>query len=198
MRQMLAVVGAAGLLAVAGCGSDGGPPVTAPSPVLSSTVSSSSVSAPPTPVMPAYTPGAPDRSVPVARSTPKALSVAAAGTKYLAITRPYNVALERFEQAANENMSLTTLRNRAKAVAAANLAEYTALRSTIWPARVAAQMRALAKADATARPHWLRAAASDSKSEMAAHIARATGVKAPSAQIRQLLGLPKYDEKDYS
>jgi hypothetical protein len=128
------------------------------------------------------------------------LTVAAAGAKYLQITRPYNVALERFEKAANENMSLSTLRNRAKAVAAANLAEYTALRLTVWPARVSTQMRALAKADAAARPHWLKVAASDSKSEMADHLklAMAAGGKAPSAQIRQLLGLPKYDEKDYS
>ncbi|WP_350280337.1 hypothetical protein [Kribbella sp. HUAS MG21] len=193
MRQMLAVVGVAGLLAVAGCGSDAGPPVTAPSPASSNTVSAT-----PTPEMPAYTPGTPDRSVPVARSTPKALSVTGAGTKYLAITRPYNVALERFEQAANENMSLPTLQNRAKAVAAANLAEYTALRSTVWPARVSTQMRALAKADAAARPHWLRAAASNSKSEMATHVQQATSIKSPSAQIRQLLNLPKYDENDYS
>lgn len=193
MRQLLAVVGVAVLLAVAGCGSDAAPPVTAPSPT-----SSTAASATPTPDMPGYTPSTPDRTVPVVRSTPKALSVTAAGTKYLAITRPYNVALERFEQAANENMSLTTLQNRAKAVAAANLAEYTALRSTVWPARVATQMRALAKADAAARPHWLRAAASDNKTEMAAHVQRATSGKSPSAQIRQLLGLPKYDEKDYS
>jgi hypothetical protein len=95
------------------------------------------------------------------------LSLSAAGTKYLQITRPYNVALERFEKAANENMSLTTLQARAKAVAAANLAEYGALRSTVWPAKVSTQIRALAKADAAARPHWLLAAAADSKSEMA-------------------------------
>ncbi|NIK55858.1 hypothetical protein [Kribbella shirazensis] len=196
MRQMLAVVGIAGLLAVAGCGSAAGPPVTAPSPA-----SSSRASATPTPETSGYRPQAtPARSVPVARTAPAALSVAAAGAKYLQITRPYNVALERFEQAANENMSLTTLQNRAKAVAAANLAEYGALRSTAWPARVSTQMRALAKADAAARPHWLRAAASDSKSELADHVklASAAGGKAPSAQIRQLLGLPKYDEKDYS
>lgn len=194
MRQTLAVVGVAGLLAVAGCGSDAGPPVTAPSPA-----SSSAASATPTPEMPGYTPGTPDRSVPVARSTPKALSVTAAGAKYLAITRPYNEALERFEQAANENMSLTTLQNRAKAVAAANLTEYTALRSTVWPAKVSTQMRALAKANAAARPHWLEAATADSKSLMARHVQLATNAgNAPTAQIRQLLGLPKYDEKDYS
>lgn len=128
------------------------------------------------------------------------LSLSAAGTKYLQITRPYNVALERFEKAANENMSLTTLQARAKAVAAANLAESGALRSVVWPAKVSTQMRALANADTAARPHWLLAAAAASKSEMADHVERATtaGGKAPSTQIRQLLALPKYDEKDYS
>ncbi|MET9275270.1 hypothetical protein [Kribbella sp. NPDC003557] len=169
--------------------------MTAPSPALADAPSV-------TPSEPAgaYAPPSPAQSVPVSRSSPAALTVAAAGAKYLRITRPYNVALERFEKAANENMSLSTLQNRAKAVAAANLAEYTALRSTVWPARVSTQMRALAKADAAARPHWLKVAASDSKSEMADHLklATAAGGKAPSAQIRQLLGLPKYDEKDYS
>lgn len=194
MRQMLAVVGVLGLVCVAGCGADEGPAVTAPSPASSS--------APPvTPSEPAgaYAPPSPVRSVPVVRATP-ALTLAAAGQKYLAITRPYNVALESFEKAANENMSLSTLQNRAKAVAATNLAEYTALRSTVWPAKVSTQMRALAKADAASRPHWLQVAASDSKSEMADHLelAMTAGSKAPSAQVRQLLGLPKYDEKDYS
>lgn len=195
MRQMLAVVGVLVLTSVAGCGADGGSAVTAPSPALPSGPSV-------TPSVPdgAYAPPTPARSVPVVRSSPVGMTIAAAGAKYLQITRPYNVALERFEKAANDNKSLTTLQNRAKAVAAANLAEYTALRSTVWPARVSTQMRALAKADAAARPHWLEVAASDSKSEMADHLelAVAAGGKAPSAQIRQLLGLPKYDEKDYS
>ncbi len=128
------------------------------------------------------------------------LSLTAAGTKYLQITRPYNVALERFEKAANENMSLTTLQARAKAVAAANLAESGALRSVVWPATVSTQMRALAKADAAARPHWLLAATAGTKSELADHVQRATaaGAKSPSPQIRQLLSLPKYNENDYS
>ncbi|WP_410786448.1 hypothetical protein [Kribbella sp. C-35] len=194
MRQMLAVVGVLGVACVAGCGADG-PVATAPSPA-SSSAPSVTASEP----AGAYAPPSPARSAPVVRTTPTMLSLSAAGTKYLQITRPYNVALERFEKAANENMSLTTLQARAKAVAAANLAEYGALRSIVWPAKVSTQMRALAKADAAARPHWLRVAASDSKSEMADHLelATAAGSKAPSAQIRQLLGLPKYDEKDYS
>jgi hypothetical protein len=74
------------------------------------------------------------------------------------------------------------------------------LNSVAWPTKVAAQIRALAKADAAARPHWLRVAAADSKSEMADHVklASAAGGKAPSTQIRHLLNLPKYNENDYS
>ncbi|HET6989575.1 MAG TPA: hypothetical protein VFI00_23310 [Kribbella sp.] len=134
------------------------------------------------------------------RTTPAALSLAAAGKKYLAITRPYNVALERFEKAANDGASVSTLRARAKTVAAANLTESRALLSIAWPTKVSAQIRALAKADAAARPHWLRVATADTKSDIAHHVklASAAGGKAPSTQIRQLLGLPKYDEKDYS
>ncbi len=195
MRQMLAVVGVLGLACVAGCGADGGPVATAPSPALSSAPSV-------TPSEPAgaYAPPSAARTVPVARTTPPMLSLSAAGVKYLQITRPYNVALERFEKAANENMSLTTLQARAKAVAAANLAEYSALRSVVWPAKVSTQMRALAKADAAARPQWLLAAAAGTKSELADHVEQATaaGAKSPSPQIRQLLGLPKYNENDYS
>jgi hypothetical protein len=136
----------------------------------------------------------------VVPAAPVTLSLAAAGAKYLQLTRPYNVALERFEKAANGNMSLTTLQERAKAVAAANLAESKALTSVTWPSRISVQIQALATADAAARPHWLRVAAAGSKSEMSREVdlASAAGDKAPSAKIRQLLGLPKYDQKDYS
>ncbi|TDW17729.1 hypothetical protein [Kribbella kalugense] len=193
MRQMLVVVGVVGLICVAGCGADNGPAVTAPSPASSSLAS----------VVPPASGGEyprPTPSAPVLPAAPTALSIAAAGAKYLQLTRPYNVALERFEKAANGNMSLTTLQARAKAVAAANLAESKALASVTWPSRVSVQIRALAKADATARPHWLLVAAAGSKSEMSRQVDLATtaGDKAPSAKIRQLLSLPKYDEKDYS
>ncbi|HWD77532.1 MAG TPA: hypothetical protein VG497_01575 [Kribbella sp.] len=198
MRQWLAVVGVVGSLFVAGCGADEGPATTAPSPASSSSTPATSA-----PAESGYQPPTPDRSVPVVRSTPTrlaGLTVAAAGAKYLQITRPYNVALESFEKAANDNMSVTTLQNRAKVVAAANLAESRALLQVTWPSSVSKQIRALANADAAARPHWLKIATADTKSEMADHLKEATaaGNKAPSAQIRQLLHLPKYTEKDYS
>ncbi|GAA1147770.1 hypothetical protein GCM10009630_52840 [Kribbella jejuensis] len=175
---------------VAGCGADEGPATTAPSPA-----SSSSTPATAAPDESGYKPP----TTPLVQ-TPAALTLAAAGAKYLQITRPYNVALESFEKAANENMSVTTLQNRAKLVAAANLAESRALLKVAWPTAVSKQIRALANADAAARSHWLKVATADTKSEMANHLKEATAAasKAPSAQIRQLLHLPKYNEKDYS
>jgi hypothetical protein len=126
--------------------------------------------------------------------------VAAAGKQYLLVTRPYNVALERFETAANSGASVATLRARARAVAAANLAESKQLLAIAWPSKVAKQIQALAWANAAARPHWVRAAGADSLTEMARHVklASAESGKAPAAEIRRLLGLPKYDELDYS
>jgi hypothetical protein len=128
------------------------------------------------------------------------LTVAQARTRYLAITRPYNVALESFEKAANGGASVRTLRARARTVAAANLAESRQLMATRWPTTVAGRIRKLALADAAARPHWLKVTTSDSLEEMARHLRRAAaaGGTSPAAEIRRILGLPKYDESDYS
>ncbi|WP_020390177.1 hypothetical protein [Kribbella catacumbae] len=188
MRGVLAIAGVVGLLGVAGCGAGGNQPVAV---VTSSTSAVSSAE-----------PSAAPRSTPIvtARPTPARLTTAQAGKRYLTVTRPYNVALERFEKAANSGSSVQTLRARARSVAATNLAESRLLLSIAWPTSVAAQIRELAKADATARPYWLKVAASDSLSEMAGHIRRASaaGGNNPAAEIRKLLGLPKYDESDYS
>lgn len=178
------------MLCVAGCGEEGPVAATAPSPATAT----------PSAVTPGVAAPSAERSVPVVTSKPAQLSVAAAGTKYLQVTRPYNVALERFEKAANSGASVATLQARARAVAAANLAESRQLLAIAWPTKVATQIQALAKADAAARPHWLRVADADSLSAMAKHIrlASAESGKAPAAEIRRLLALPKYDEKDYS
>lgn len=188
MRGVLAIAGVVGLLGVAGCGDSSGT-----KPVAAATSSTS--------VVPSTEPTAP-RGTPIAneKPAPVRLTVAQAGKRYLAVTRPYNVALERFEKAANSGASVQTLRARAKSVAAANLAESRLLVSTPWPTTVAVQIRELAKADAAARPHWLKVAAADSLNEMAGHIRRATaaGGNTPAAEIRRLLGLPRYNESDYS
>lgn len=178
----LGVVGIPGLLGAAGCsGAD-------PQPVAAQSSASPSASSPRTPK-------------PVtAKPTPTRLTVAQARTRYLAVTRPYNVALERFETAANNGAGLATLKKQARAIAAANLAESRALAATAWPTNVASLVRELIAADAAARTHWLRAAGADSLDEMARHVRRAAaaGGQAPSAEIRRRLGLPKYDEKDYT
>jgi hypothetical protein len=172
-------------LGVAGCGGGEEQPVD---------VAKSS-----SPASPRSTP-APARSVPLVTAAPRQLTVAAAGKRYLQVTRPYNVALERFEKAANSGASVATLKARARAVAAANLAESKSLLSIAWPSKVSTQIRALAQADVAARPHWLRVAAADSLTEMGRQVklASAESGKAPAAEIRRLLGLPKYDEDDYS
>ena len=184
MRRILVAAAVVGMLVVAGCGGNGETPVA----VSTSTAASPSV-----------TPS-PARTTPVVRATPAPMSLAAAGKRYLQVTRQYNVALERFEKAANNGSSVATLRARARAVAVANQAESEQLPAITWPAKVAKQVRALAAADAAARPHWLKVAEADSLAEMARHVklASAQSGKAPAAEIRRLLGLPKYDEKDYS
>lgn len=190
MRGVLAIAGVVGLLGVAGCGADGEQPAAATS--VASTVPSVGPGTPPS--------SPPTPTVAVKKPVQAPLTAAQARTRYLAITRPYNVALESFEKAANSGASVQTLRTRARTVAAANLTESRQLMATLWPTTVAAQIRKLALADATARPHWLKVAASNSLDEMARHIrqASAAGGTSPAAEIRRLLGLPKYDESDYS
>jgi len=188
MREVLAVACVVGLLGVAGCGDSGNLPVAA---ATSST-----------PAVPSAEPTTAPRGTPIAteKPAPARLTAAQAGKRYLAVTRPYNVALERFETAANSGASAQTLRARARSVAAANLTESKLLLSIAWPTTVTSQIAELARADASARPHWLKVAAADSLSEMAGHIRRASaaGGNSPAAEIRKLLGLPKYDESDYS
>jgi hypothetical protein len=191
MRVVLAIAGVVGLLLAAGCGDSGGRTVTAEPVSAPSTMSAM-------PSSPTSTQG-PGKS-PTSQPAPARLTVAQARTRYLAVTRPYNVALERFETAANNGASVQTLRARARSVAAANLAESRLLLSIAWPTTVTGQIQELAKADASARRHWLRVAAADSLTEMAGHVrlASAAGGKGPAAEIRRRLGLPKYNESDYS
>jgi hypothetical protein len=135
----------------------------------------------------------------VVAAAPVRLTVGQARQQYLAVTRPYNVALERFELGADSGASLQTLQGRAKAVAAANLAESRQLAKIAWPTIVAAQIRQMLTINTTARAYWLKVAAADSRSAMAGHVRRAAeaGGKSPAAEIRRRLGLPEYNEADY-
>jgi hypothetical protein len=189
MRGVRAVAGLLGMFLIAGCGAADARPIA------SRTGTPDAATTPSQPT----SPGGP-RSTPSTRQTPARLTVAQARPRYLAVTRPYNVALERFETAANNGASVRTLRSRAGTVAAANLAESRLLLSTPWPTTVAGPVRELVRANAAARRHWLLAAAADDLTEMAGHIRRAsaTGGKEPAAEIRRRLGLPEYDESDYN
>jgi hypothetical protein len=200
MRAVVVILGVLGLLATGGCDDSGTRPVAAQT--ASTPSASSTPSAPSAPRTPSRTPSSPTGpgKVPSSQPAPTRLTVAQARSRYLAVTRPYNVALERFEKAANSGASVRTLRTRARAVAAANLAESRLLLSTAWPTSVRRSTQELARADASARQHWLRVAAADTLTEMARHLRRAVaaGGKEPAADIRRRLGLPKYDESDYS
>jgi hypothetical protein len=191
MRVVLAIAGVVGLLLAAGCGDSGGRTVTA-EPVSAPSTMSAMPSSPTSTQGPGKSPGS--------QPAPARLTVAQARKRYLAVTRPYNVTLERFETAANSGASVRTLRARARSVAAANLAESRLLLSIAWPTTVTGQIQELAGADASARRHWLRVAAADNLTEMAGHVrlASAAGGKGPAAEIRRRLGLPKYNESDYS
>jgi hypothetical protein len=177
MRAVVLSVGV--VLAVAGCGSVD----TTPTAVDSHPPASQSTA----PVSPSKT-------------APARLGVAAARARYLTITRPYNVALEKFEKSANAGAGLQSLRTKARAVAAANLAESRLLAATNWPATVVQPVKDLIRANAEAWRHWVKAANAESLSEMAVELRRAVAAsgKEPAAQIRSRLGLPKYDEEDYS
>ena len=176
MRAVVFSVGV--VLSVAGCGSvDDTPTAVDSSPQAKQSV---------TPVSPS-------------KPAPARIGVAAARARYLTITRPYNVALEKFEKSANAGAGLESLRTKARAVAAANLAESRLLAATNWPTSVVQPVKDLIRANAEARRHWVKAASADSLTEMAAELrAVAASGKEPAAQIRSRLGLPKYDEKDYS
>ncbi|WP_432943061.1 hypothetical protein ACQPXM_39280 [Kribbella sp. CA-253562] len=186
MRAVLVVAGVLAFLAT-GCGTDDGAdpmPVVAPSTAASA--------------QPETTTAGPRPTVKPTKPAPVRLTVAQARVRYLAVTRPYNVALERFEKAANSGASVQTLKVRARAVAAANLAESRQLAAIAWPVVVDRKIKALGRVNAAARPHWLKVAASGSLSEMATHLRRATSGTSPAAEIRRHLGLPKYNEDDYS
>jgi hypothetical protein len=129
-----------------------------------------------------------------AGSTP--LTVAQAGSRYLEIVRPYNTALEKFEDAAHAGTPWKNLRPLAGRVAQANAAHAKALRQTSWPAAVRAPMAALLTEIDLAQRSWQRAAQAKTADELARAVraAAAHSGSKPAGQIRTLLGLPPYSE----
>jgi hypothetical protein len=172
MRQLLVAVVMAVLVAVAGCSSE--PQMTS---------------------VPAGSPVAPPTTV-----KPKALSRAAAAKRYLEIVRPYNLALERLEQAFNAGEPVVGLRMLADAVARSNAAHMRRLRATVWPSAVRAPMKELLVESAAAQPYWRQAAEAGTRQELARSLvaaARHDGTD-PANKIRRALGLDDYDETDVS
>ncbi|PZG02360.1 hypothetical protein, partial [Nonomuraea aridisoli] len=152
-------------------------------------------------VRPPATSSAPSTSAtPSPRVSRAALTVEQAARRYLAVVRPYNVALERLEQAINGGRPVTELRRRAAQVATANRTHIRRLTGTLWPTAVRGPMRGLTAASGRAQRHWLLAARARTRDALVQQVLNAVrhDGKAPASKIRTLLRLERYDENDYS
>src|SRR6266498_55393 len=178
VRPLLAAAATAALVAIAGCSSQSQGTLT---PTVSPASTVRAV-APPTTVK------------------SRTLSRAAAARRYLEIVRPYNVALERLEQAFNSGAPLVRLRALADAVAGTNATQMRQLRATVWPSAVRSPMKQLLTESAAAQPYWRQAAEASTREELARSVleaARHDGT-GPANKIRRALGLDDYNETDVS
>lgn len=132
-------------------------------------------------------------------TTPAPLSKADAARRYLAIVRPYNVALEQLEQAINSGQPVATLRTRTSELAAANETQIKQLQAAVWPTDVRAPMDELIAESGKAQPFFLQAAQAKTRNQVVQAVldSRKHDAKAPAKSIRELLELAKYDEGDY-
>jgi hypothetical protein len=144
----------------------------------------------------AMSPAAPPVTSPTSDPAPNPLTVAQAGTRYLEIVKPYNTALETFEDAAHAGTPWRDLRPLAGEVARANAAHAQALRETSWPVGVQAPMTALLTEIDLAQRDWQHAANANTADELARAVrsAAAHSGSKPAGQIRTLLGLAPYTE----
>ncbi|MFI6263141.1 hypothetical protein [Micromonospora sp. NPDC051006] len=131
-----------------------------------------------------------------APTTPAALTLAEAKSRYPAIVAPYNTALEELEDAVNAGKPWRTVRTLAADVARTNAAHAVELRETVWPAKVRAPIAALLKENDVALRHWRRAGeATDADALMREIRAAAAHSGAKEAgRVRTALGLPAYRE----
>ncbi|GAA3708289.1 hypothetical protein GCM10022224_087260 [Nonomuraea antimicrobica] len=137
---------------------------------------------------------------PQATPSPAPLSVDQAARRYLGIVRPYNIALERLEQAINGGQPVTVLRRRAAQVATANKTQIRHLTDTAWPRALRGPVGQLEAESLTAQRHWLLAARARTRDTLIQEVlnaARHDG-KPAVGKIRALLHLEQYDEEDYS
>lgn len=174
-----------GLLAA--CGQTPGPTAVRSTARAGSTATATPVTA--TPATPA-----PSTAMP---TPPAPLSPAAAGKRYLEITRPYNVALEAFERGFNAGESVRTLQRRARTAADAVGAEAAALDATAWPESVAPLVADMVANDGPLRRQWLAIAEADTRDAMLGKVRDLPSGAGTGAEIRVLLGLPEYDEDGY-
>ncbi|MEQ4721420.1 hypothetical protein [Nonomuraea sp. B19D2] len=174
---------------VAGCSSD---PVDAAPPVALAPPSATAAS--PEPRVETVTPS------PRATPSPVPLTLDQAAGRYLGIVRPYNIALERLEQAINGSQPVAVLRRRAAQVATANRTQIGQLTDTPWPRALRGLMRQLKAESLKAQRHWLLAARARDRDALIQEVlnaARHDG-KPAAGKIRTLLHLEQYDEDDYS
>jgi hypothetical protein len=181
-RVLLGAAALVSVVAVSGC-DDATSAADAPSAAPSAAPSVSVTAAPPS-----------------VKPSPAALTRAQAARRYLAIIRPYNVALERLEKGVNTGRPVPTLHQLAKHLVAANTAQVRALRGTPWPTAVRPAMRRLIAESAAAQRYWRGAMRAPTRAAMIRYIlaaAKHDGAE-PAAKIRRLLRLPGYDESRYS
>ncbi|MGP3962003.1 hypothetical protein ACTWPT_39050 [Nonomuraea sp. 3N208] len=128
------------------------------------------------------------------------LTVKQAARRYLGIVRPYNIALERLEQAINGGQPVSALRRGAAQVAAANSTQIRRLTDTAWPRALRGPMRQLKAESLKAQRHWLLAARARARGPLIQEVLNAARYDGKPAvgKIRTLLDLEQYDEDDYS
>ncbi|MBQ0895930.1 hypothetical protein KBX37_23010 [Micromonospora sp. U56] len=129
-------------------------------------------------------------------TAPALLGRAEAQQRYLRIVQPYNVALEKLEDATKAGKPWRTVRELAAEVATKNAAHAVGLRETSWPVTARAPMAALLAENDVALEHWRRAGRATGPEELMREI-RAAAAHSGSREataVRSALGLPAYRE----
>lgn len=167
--------------------------------ILAATLLAGCSAAAQTPVRPTAEASAPSAASP-SPTAPPALTAKQAARRYLAIVKPYNVALETLEKAINGGQPQAVLRRKAAEVAKANATEVRRLKATVWPKAVRGPIRELVAESVKAHKRWVLAARAQTRDALIREVLAAMqhDGKAAAQKLRGLLHLEKYDEGDYS